>query len=116
MHPYERFEAWRRAHALALAVHGATEEWPSDERYGLVAQIRRAAFSVPANIVEGGARRGPKEFRKFLDVSWAPLAEVGYTLHYAYDLGYLSAESYAKLEELRAAAGRPLYALLRAMG
>lgn len=116
MHPYERFEAWRRAHALALAVHGATKEWPPDERYGLTSQIRRAAFSVPANIVEGRARRGSKEFRRFLDISWASLAEVGYTLRYAHDLGYLSAESYARLEELRAATGRPLYALLRAMG
>ena len=116
MHPYERFDAWKRSHELALAVHRATKAWPADERYGLVAQVRRAAFSVPVNIVEGRARLGKKEFRRFLDMSWASLAEVGYALRYAKDLGYLKDESYTELEALRAAAAKPLYALLRSMG
>ncbi|HET7025410.1 MAG TPA: four helix bundle protein [Gemmatimonadales bacterium] len=115
MDPYERFDAWTRSHELAVAVHRATRNWPPDERFGLVAQVRRAAFSVPANIVEGRARRGPKEFRRFLDIAWASLAEVGYTLRYAHDVGYLTPEAHAELEHARAKAGRSLYALLRNM-
>ncbi|MFI5235627.1 MAG: four helix bundle protein [Gemmatimonadales bacterium] len=115
MDPYERFEAWQRAHELAVAVHCATRTWPPNERFGLVAQVRRAAFSVAANIVEGRARRGPKEFRRFLDIAWASLAEVGYALRYAHDVDYLTSEAHAELEQARAKAGRSLYALLRTM-
>jgi four helix bundle protein len=116
MHPYERFDAWKAAHLLALAVYQQTKGWPIEERYGLTSQIRRAAFSVPANIVEGRAKLGRKEFRKYLDISWGSLAEVGYTMHLARDLEILTAADYDRLVALRADAGRPLYGLLRSMG
>lgn len=80
MLPYERFDAWKTAHTLALAIHRQTADWPKEERFALTAQIRRAAFSIPANVVEGQARRGPREFRRFLDIAWSSLPEVGYTL------------------------------------
>lgn len=115
MRPHHRIDAWRAAHRYALAVYRATEKWPKEERYGLVSQLRRAAFSVPANIVEGRARRGPREFRRFLDTAWASLAESGYALEFAHELGYLPASQFADLERLRSGAGRPLFALLRSM-
>ena len=116
MLPYERFDAWKASHALALAIHQQTRNWPKEERFGLTAQVRRSAFSVPANIVEGQARRGPKEFRRFLDIAWGSLAEVGYTLRYARDLGYLTEADYRHLQALRNEAGPPLFRLLRSMG
>jgi four helix bundle protein len=115
MDPYEKFRAWRPAHELALEIHRVTRAWPAHERYGLVSQIRRAAYSVPVNIVEGRARFGAREFRRFLDIAWGSLAEVGYALRYARDLGYLSQEAYESLEARRADAGRPLFALLRSL-
>lgn len=116
MHPYEKFEAWKAAHALALAVYQCTKRWPAEERYGLTAQVRRAAVSVPLNIVEGRARFGRKEFRRFLDIAWGSLAEVGYTLRLARDLGILPPAEYDTLEASRATVGKPLYGLLRSMG
>jgi four helix bundle protein len=116
MLPYERFDAWKTAHTFALAVHEQTKKWPPDERYGLTSQVRRASFSVAANIVEGRARKGPKEFRRFLDIAWGSLSEAGYVLHFARDAGLLTAKEYDRLEALRAAAGKPLYGLLRSMG
>ena len=116
MPPYERFDAWKKSHQLALAIHRQTASWPKDERFGLTAQIRRSAFSVPANLVEGQARRGRREFRRFLDIAWGSLAEVGYTLRYARDLGYLTEEAYSQLQALRDEAGPPLFGLLRSMG
>lgn len=116
MLPYEWFDAWKKCHALALAIHRETVSWPKEERFGLTAQIRRSAFSVPANLVEGQARRGAKEFRRFLDIAWGSLAEVGYTLRYARDLGYLTDEQYDRLQVLRDEAGPPLFGLLRSMG
>jgi four helix bundle protein len=114
MQPHHRLDAWKAAHAFALAVYRATATWPSAERHGLVGQVRRAAFSVPANIVEGRARIGAREFRRFLTFSWASLAEAGYALEFARELGYLTEDAHASLEQLRAEAGRPLWGLLMA--
>ncbi len=90
MMPFERLDAWRLCHQLVLAAYEASKAFPDDEKYGLVSQIRRAAFSAAANIAEGSARRGPREFRRFLDISLGSLAEVAYALIVARDLGYLS--------------------------
>ena len=116
MQPHEQIDAWKAAHALVLAVYAHTKGWPIEERYGLTSQVRRAAFSVAANIVEGRAKRGRKEFRRYLDIAWGSLAEVGYTIQLAKDLGLLAKGDFDRLEALRAATGRPLYGLLRSMG
>ena len=67
MAPYERFQAWQIAHQLALEIYRTTDHWPPQERYELTRQLRRAALSAPANIAEGAAKRGTREFRRFLD-------------------------------------------------
>src|SRR5207248_7049905 len=65
MAAYERFAAWRECHALALEVYRATRAFPREELYGLTSQTRRAAFSAAANIVEGSAKHGAREYRRF---------------------------------------------------
>jgi four helix bundle protein len=75
--------AWQRADDLFVEVHRLTKSFPADERFELCSEIRRAAYSVPANIVEGVARRSPKERLHYLNVAEASLAEVGYCLHVA---------------------------------
>jgi len=101
MAPYERFAAWRECHALALKVYRATRGFPKDELYGLTSQARRAAFSAAANIVEGSAKRGSMEFRRFLDVSLGSLTELGYTLRVSKELGLLTEEYWAELDDLQ---------------
>jgi four helix bundle protein len=76
MAPYERFDAWKAAHHLALRVYKVTDGWPQNERYGLTIQIRRAALSAPTNIAEGSAKRGSREFRRYLDIALGSLSEV----------------------------------------
>lgn len=115
MDRYERFDAWQAGHELVLAVYQRSREWPADERYGLVSQARRAAFSVVANIVEGSARRGATEFRRFLDIAFASLAEVGYCLRLARDLGYDTPEDWARVDALRLRTARTLWALMRGL-
>jgi len=104
MAPYERFAAWRECHALALEVYRATRVFPKDELYGLTSQARRAAFSAAANIVEGSAKRGSAEFRRFLDISLGSLTELGYTLRISRELGILAEESWGKLNDLQSRA------------
>lgn len=113
--PYERLKAWEHAHRLYVAVHRATKGWPRDERYELTSQVRRAAFSVPANIAEGAGKLGPKEFRRGLDIAHGSLYELSYALHAARELGYLSGEDWKAIEPIRDETTRVLWALLKAV-
>src|SRR5207248_5657950 len=94
MAPYEKLHAWRECHELALAVYGVTKRFPSDERYGLTSQTRRAAFSAAVNIVEGSARRSAKEFRRFLDIALSSLTELGYALRLCREVGILTTQDW----------------------
>ncbi len=101
MMPYERFDAWKLGHALALELYCATDKWPKEERFGLTSQLRRAALSVPTNIAEGAAKRGPREFRRFLDIALGSLAEISYLLRFGLDRGLIPPERWSELESLR---------------
>jgi four helix bundle protein len=105
MMPYEKFEAWKVTHELALEVYRITEQWPKAERYELTSQTRRAALSVPTNIAEGAAKRGISEFRRYLDISLGSLSELSYLLRFSRDRGILDDEKYCAIDELRRRAG-----------
>ena len=105
MMPYEKFEAWRVTHEMALEVYKVTEQWPSSERYHLTAQTRRAALSVPTNIAEGAAKRGVREFRRYLDISLGSLSELTYLLRFCKDRGILDSRAFENLTVLRDRAG-----------
>jgi four helix bundle protein len=114
MPPFERFRAWQLAHRLTLAVYDVSGSWPSAERYGLVAQVRRAAVSVAANIAEGMAKRGSREFGRHVDIALGSLAELTYLLRLSLDLKYMKADQYSTLESTRAEAGKVLWGLYSA--
>jgi len=97
---------WTACHQLVLVVYRVSATWPAAERYGLIAQARRAAFSSAANIAEGAAKRGHKEFRRFLDISLGSLAELSYVVKLVRDLGMLADQPAAELEAVRDEAGR----------
>jgi len=115
MMPYERFGAWQACYELALAVYHGTRSFPREERYGLVAQVRRAAFSAPTNIAEGSARRGRAEFGRFLDIAVGSLSEVACLLRASRDLGFLSPQEWNRLESLRDDAGRLTWRLYQSV-
>jgi four helix bundle protein len=106
--------AWRRADDLFIEIHRlTTKHFPAFERFELGSQLRRAAYSVPANIVEGFARRYRRSRLHFLNISEASLAEVGCCVHVAHRLGYVSDELLAELEKDINAVGAPLAGLVR---
>ncbi|MBL8978711.1 MAG: four helix bundle protein [Gemmatimonadetes bacterium] len=115
MAPFERLEAWQLCHSLVVQVYRLTEGWPSQERFGLVSQVRRAAVSITTNIAEGSAKRGGREFRRFLDISLGSLAELTYLLRLAKDLGYLAPDAHAELEAMRDRAGVVTWRLYQAI-
>lgn len=112
---YERIKAWQACHDLALSTYRATARWPADERYGLTSQARRAAVSAAANIAEGAAKRGPREFRRSLDTAVGSLAELSYLLGLAKDLGLSSGELLPETVALCDHASRVTWGLYRAV-
>ena len=106
MASYERFRAWQACDALVIAVYRATEAFPRWELYGLTSQARRAAFSAAANIAEGSAKRGPREFRRYLDISLGSLAELSYILRLCRTLEFLPGDQWEALNRMRIEATR----------
>ncbi len=81
--------------------------------YGLTSQVRKAALSVPTNIAEGAAKRGAREFARYLDIAIGSLSEVSYLIRFSLDRGILTEGRWATLEELRAETGRLTFGLSR---
>ena len=90
MRDYTKIEAWKLADDLTVAIYERTKSFPKEELYGLTSQIRRAAYSVPANIAEGASRESKKDYLHFLYIARGSLSEAQYFIHLAQRLGYLS--------------------------
>ena len=89
MRDYTKIKAWQLADDLTVAVYERTRLFPREEIYGLTSQLRRASYSVPANIVEGSSRESKKDYLHFLYISRGSLSETQYFIHLARRLGYL---------------------------
>jgi four helix bundle protein len=112
---HQSLVAWQRADDLFVKLHALTiQMFPTSERFELGKQLRTAAYSGPANIVEGFARRHGRERLRFLNIAESSLAEVGYCLHVARRLGYITEEKLAELDAEMSAVGAPLVGLIRA--
>ena len=101
------------SHELALDVYNSTEHWPKAEIYGLTAQIRRAALSIPTNIAEGAAKFGARELRRYLDISLGSLSELSYLLRFSRDRGLLLVEEWERLDAARNRAGQLVWQLYK---
>ena len=103
MRRYEDLEVWQLGHALVLEVYRETARYPNEERFGLVAQMRRAGVSTPANLAEGSDRGTDAELARFCDIASGSAAELDYYCRLSSDLGYLSpARAEALQSETRA--------------
>jgi four helix bundle protein len=112
---YKDLIAWRKAMGLVTEIYRATREFPRDELYGLTNQLRRAAVSVPSNIVEGQAHFSQKEFRHFLSHSRGSLAEIETQLAIAQNLNYLNPQQTQLLLNKAAELGKILNGLIASL-
>jgi four helix bundle protein len=115
MATHEALRAWQLCHKLALAVYGATDEWPRSERYELTSQARKAGHSAAANIAEGWAKHGSRELCRYLNISLGSLAELGYTMRLAHDRGILTGQAWSELDKLRGASEAITWRLYKAV-
>jgi four helix bundle protein len=95
---YHSLKVWHLAHELARETRRIVRTFPRDERYELCSQLRRATLSVPTNLVEGSALKGPKAFLRHVRIAIGSLREAGYLYEFARDEGYLRQETYDSVE------------------
>jgi four helix bundle protein len=112
MQSFRDLKVWEKAHALALETYRASKSFPSDERFGLVSQMRRAAASVPANIAEGCVRSSDPDFARFLSQGIGSASELEYFAVLARDLAFLSETDYLDVSNRVEEVKRKLAALI----
>lgn len=116
MNRHRDLPVWSDAGDLIRVVYAITRELPAEERFGVSAQLRRAAWSVQNNIAEGNARLGRRELRHFIDISIGSLAEVDSICGTLPDIHEVDPARLAQVEALRARINRGLFGLLRRPG
>jgi four helix bundle protein len=94
-----KLDVWKHANELAFLVYNVTQDFPKEEAYGITSQVRRAALSIPTNIVEGYSRKGDKELARFVNIGLGSLAETKYLLYFSNRLGYFEKDTYNKLKK-----------------
>ena len=97
--PYQKLIVWQEAHKLCMCIYAITREYPKDERFGLVSQMRRSSSSIPTNIAEGNAKKSTKERSHFFEISKASLEELHYQCFLSKDLQYISERRYEELDD-----------------
>jgi four helix bundle protein len=110
---YKKLLVWQKADELTKEIYLATKRFPKNELYGITSQLRRAAVSVPANIVEGAGRQNKNEFKQFINIALGSLAETEYLLEFCFELKYLSVEEFNRLESIRKGVGGLLWNLYK---
>lgn len=86
---FEDLKVWQKAHDLVLRIYKITKDFPNEEKFGLVSQMRRAAVSIAANIVEGFRKRGKRDKINFYNIAQSSSDELRYYIMLAKDLSYL---------------------------
>jgi four helix bundle protein len=115
MRDHTQLRVFAMADQLALLVYRETQPFPDSERFGLQSQVRRAAVSVAANIVEGCARSSHADYVRFLNIAYGSARELQYELDLCRRLGFISAENAKTLNDDCTATAKALNTLLRAL-
>ena len=97
MKDFRQLQVWQKAHSIVLEIYQVTADFPKEERFGLISQIRRASVSVPSNIAEGCGRGGDAELARFLQIAMGSASELEYQLLLSIDLRYMEATDYERL-------------------
>ncbi len=96
---YEDLDVFKNSHEIVLEIYKITNNFPKEEKYRLIDQMIRAAYSIPSNIAEGNSRNTTKEYINYLHMSIGSINELKYFLLLSKDLKYISSEKYSELKE-----------------
>ena len=96
---FEKLDVWQNARVFVKNIYELTAEFPTEEKYGVISQLRRASLSITANIAEGMSRSTEKDKARFINLAFSSAIEVINFLILTQDLGFLTEEKYFKLRE-----------------
>ena len=96
---YQDLEIWKRSFQLSLFVYKITQDFPGEEKFGLVSQMRRCSVSIPSNIAEGSMRGGKKEFLNFLHIAIASAAELQTQLLLSSELNFIPKNQHQTIDQ-----------------
>ena len=114
--PHKNLDAWKLSFEFVKEIYSATASFPSDEKFGLTSQLRRAAVSLPTNIAEGAGRKSTKEFINFLSIALGSVAELDTLLLLSKELKYLREETCSILLQKLDIIGKLIYGLMKKLG
>jgi four helix bundle protein len=112
---HRKLQVFQDAHKLVLAIYRGTKEFPREEWFGLRAQMRRAATSVPSNLVEGNARSSTRDYLKFLYIALGSACELLYLIQLTEELGYAGGKGWRETQREADSVVRRLQRLTQTM-
>ena len=115
MKKVEELDVFKLSHSLALEIFEITKSFPEEEKFGLISQMRRAAYSVPINLMEGAHRLGSKEYRQFVGIAKGSAGEIKYQLLLVKDLKYISEDRYSNFKQKHGRVSQMLTKLARSL-
>jgi len=116
MHKYRDLKVWQRGMAFTLTIYHESRQWPSEERFGLISQIRRAVSSIPMNIAEGAGNDSDKEFCRYLEIALRSSYEVMTAIDIARGLEFLPDERADSLVQEGDEIAAMLVGLMKSLG
>lgn len=111
----EELDVFKKSHGLTLDLYRLTAQFPSEEKFGLTSQIRRASSSICANLIEGNHRNNKREYRQFAGISRGSAGELKYHLLLAKDLAYISENDFRKCDKTTDDISKMLHGLIKAL-
>lgn len=115
MRDHKKLRAFELADEIAFLIYRITKDFPKEEIYGLSSQMRRAAVSIPSNIVEGCARESQVEYLRFLEIAFGSLRELQYQFGLSHRLGFLNDSDFSECNQKLIETEKVLAALLRSL-
>lgn len=113
MQNYRNLKVWEKSHQVVLTIYNITNNFPTEEKYELISQMRRSASSIPANIAEGSVRGSDADFARFLHIALGSASELSYHLLLAKDLGFMSQSDYTSITRNVDEVGRMLNGFIK---
>ncbi|MBI9072224.1 MAG: four helix bundle protein [Melioribacteraceae bacterium] len=99
MRDFKKYSVWEKSHEIVLEIYRITKNFPKDEFYGLVSQMRRSSSSIPTNIAEGCGRYTDPDFARFIVIASGSACELEYQIILSHSLKYINTEQFKKLNE-----------------
>lgn len=115
MRNFKDLKVWEKAHHLCLSIYTVTNNFPAEEKFGIISQLRRASVSVPTNISEGCGYDTQKEFARFLRIASGSISEVEYLVLLSKDLDYITQEEHDILTKESISIRKMLYRLVQSL-